>query len=75
MNRMRKARQDLEQIQKEFAEIGKRRGTREFTLASERIGEALQHFDHAIMLIEDVAENSKGKAPAFFSKSGGGDGL
>ena len=59
MERMRKAREGLELVREDLAGMARTGGGKEFLLAADRIGEALQHLDHAAMLLEDLAKEGR----------------
>lgn len=57
MEKMIKARVGLEEIRKTLVKLAKEEGFRTLaTSAADRISEALQHFDHATMLVEQLGK-------------------
>jgi hypothetical protein len=64
MERMQKARESLEQIKSDLTRVSEIRNNKDFLVAASMIGEALQHFDHAVMFVENAIASDKesGKA-------------
>jgi len=51
---LEKTRDDLERIKKDLTRIAESRENKEFLVAASMVGEALQHFEHALMFVENA---------------------